>query len=1415
MPRLQTVFAQGLMDKETSPEYIEQGRHRHAENFRFSTDGGTNGKATNPRGNKLVSDFTGDLTIDINNPIKYKAVGAYYNENLNKIYYLLATSNQVVSKVCEYDVVTGNSEIIAHDNQSILKLQYDGYITGIDEIDGLLFWSEFGNNPRRLNIERAKTYGLNGFTEEDIMVIVKPPLDKPKITLGDTEEPSDTRENNIEEKMLSFAYRYRYLDGEYSALSPFSEAAFFPEDFKYDYSEQSNISMLNKFNKIDVEFNTGGKNVVEIQLVLKDAKSNSEWIVDDYNKGALELGDNEPMTVELVNNKIYRALSDNVLRKYYDNVPHTAKGQAIIDGRLLYGHYIENYDLIDAEGNKITMDYNLDLIVTKNEKDNPNKVVENFSATVTHIPQLDGNYLALVNDGSFSWLDFDFIDGLVITLLGGNSGDYEFVSATGTTLGLNKIELPNPSFDGSTGTALSWSFDAKIPTSEPKKTAKSNRDYEVGIVYTDGHGRSSTVLVSKENTLHIPAKNSTTKNQIRVTLNHKPPVWATHYRFFIKQNKTEYDQLLPIQFYEDGVFRWVKLEGADKDKIKEGDWLVVKSDTNSIKQNLVRTKVLEVKEQPKNFLQADDVVDTIKEKAGLYFKVKPDGYRFNLEDYDFYELNTYHNSRRSYQNNIQGTEAYIGEAYFYGDGNGELTSSGTSTLGNNESKRFLIEIESPATTFRWSDDNGANWTSGITITTDPIAISDGLTITFASATGHITGDYWSIFTRGTIVTSDKNAYVFFNFIGGEDGLTMTEQNLTREDEQITTGTLVTIRYDEYNRGDIYFEISEPSSRDYANIQEWYYGENIGSKILQQEPNFRIEHITFARGILDTFNNANILIDEEDGFMTMIIKSQKTQNFTKWVKAKGTTEIYRNRRGVGILLETEGQDAPPELYYEIGKTYPIENGAHKADLDLFPTDQHQEEPSVVVDSANPDPLIVTLDWFNAFSYGNAVESYKIRDEFNEKGLDVGIRTLTTTKEGFKQELREADICWSDVYEDEFNFNGLSSFSLPDINFVKLDKEEGSIQKLINDNGNLLIFQEKAIGLMPYNKNILQDVQGNETVGIATNILDRRSYRPYAEGRYGCKNPESIVVFGNRKYFIDRESGLLIRLSNNGITPISFYGLDYYFSNNSDSLKHYIGGYDPKRQEYLITINEADSKAKTTTKTLAFKEKLNGFPNLYSFNPELMIYANKDLYSWKDGKMYKHDANPIRNNFYGVQYKSSIKYFVNQEFSVDKIWKAMKLHANKPCRVIIKTDLTSRTIEKTAFDKKESFFFTEILGNTNNNLRANSVFGLGNFQIVNGQIFTTIPFPSLSVGDFILGQNIQPNMVTAILPDRIVLANQTNVGTAIIKPYLVYRKNQNIDGSSIRGNILEVDLIFDDTDKVELTSTEFEVIKSNYS
>lgn len=42
-----------------------------------------------------------------------------------------------------------------------------------------------------------------------ILVIKKPPLDAPSIVLGNTLD----EENNIEEKFVSFSYRYKYLDG--------------------------------------------------------------------------------------------------------------------------------------------------------------------------------------------------------------------------------------------------------------------------------------------------------------------------------------------------------------------------------------------------------------------------------------------------------------------------------------------------------------------------------------------------------------------------------------------------------------------------------------------------------------------------------------------------------------------------------------------------------------------------------------------------------------------------------------------------------------------------------------------------------------------------------------------------------------------------------------------------------------------------------------------------------------------------------------------------------------------------------------------------------------------------------------------------------------------------------------------------
>ena len=46
----------------------------------------------------------------------------------------------------------------------------------------------------------------------------------------------------------------------------------------------------------------------------------------------------------------------------------------------------------------------------------------------------------------------------------------------------------------------------------------------------------------------------------------------------------------------------------------------------------------------------------------------------------------------------------------------------------------------------------------------------------------------------------------------------------------------------------------------------------------------------------------------------------------------------------------------------------------------------------------------------------------------------------------------------------------------------------------------------------------------------------------------KNPESFAVYGFQKYFTDKDRGVVLRLSRDGITEISQYGMLDYFRDN---------------------------------------------------------------------------------------------------------------------------------------------------------------------------------------------------------------------------------------------------------------------------
>ena len=103
-------------------------------------------------------------------------------------------------------------------------------ITSVNKIDNLIFFTDNLNAPRVINIDFNYPDPFNNidqFTNEQILVIKKPPLAAPTLNLLNT----TIQDSFLEDNFICFAYRYKYSNGEYSAVSQFSEPAFDPGIF--------------------------------------------------------------------------------------------------------------------------------------------------------------------------------------------------------------------------------------------------------------------------------------------------------------------------------------------------------------------------------------------------------------------------------------------------------------------------------------------------------------------------------------------------------------------------------------------------------------------------------------------------------------------------------------------------------------------------------------------------------------------------------------------------------------------------------------------------------------------------------------------------------------------------------------------------------------------------------------------------------------------------------------------------------------------------------------------------------------------------------------------------------------------------------------------------------------------------------
>jgi len=244
------------------------------------------------------------------------------------------------------------------------------------------------------------------------------------------------------------------------------------------------------------------------------------------------------------------------------------------------------------------------------------------------------------------------------------------------------------------------------------------------------------------------------------------------------------------------------------------------------------------------------------------------------------------------------------------------------------------------------------------------------------------------------------------------------------------------------------------------------------------------------------------------------------------------------------------------------------------------------------------------------------------------------------------------------------------------------------------------------------------------------------------------------------------------------------------------------------------------------TLSYSPAVKGWPSFYSFIPEYTQGMNNYLYTFNNGQLYRHNTNSLRNNFYGVQYNTTIKSVFNKGPLENKLFKTLILESDAPWSATLATDLPQvGSIADTYFEKKEGNYFAFIrFLETDINLLMRYANGIANVTTVDATTptATTLTFASsvnigsiISIGDMVYyGSTPTLGGVVTALTGQVVTIDTTIAGASAPSDgdFILYVKNTVAESHGVMGHYCEYELTNTSTSKVELFSVGSESMKS---
>jgi len=175
----------------------------------------------------------------------------------------------------------------------------------------------------------------------------------------------------------------------------------------------------------------------------------------------------------------------------------------------------------------------------------------------------------------------------------------------------------------------------------------------------------------------------------------------------------------------------------------------------------------------------------------------------------------------------------------------------------------------------------------------------------------------------------------------------------------------------------------------------------------------------------------------------------------------------------------------------------------------------------------------------------IEESRIRGGFNNASTRQGVRAYLDDPNPLQQN-RKATLIYSGIYNSRTGINQTNVFSVGTDITRSMDPSHGSIQLTYAEDTNLIVWQENRIHRALIDKDTIYTTESGTQTQAGAAVIGQLT--PY-KGEYGIsKNPESFAIYNYRKYFADRNRNAIMRLSNDGLTEISMYGMMDWFRDN---------------------------------------------------------------------------------------------------------------------------------------------------------------------------------------------------------------------------------------------------------------------------